>query len=86
MAGLDPAISMRRAQCLPNRGPRDKPGDDRAEIFGHAGDGDAGVSYSNLRVRADDRDDLELVFLVLAPGISIQRVARLRDALFRLNR
>ena len=30
MAGLDPAIPLRRAvtQCVPKRGPRDKPGDD----------------------------------------------------------
>jgi len=28
MAGLVPAISLRRAQCVPKRGHRDKPGDD----------------------------------------------------------
>jgi hypothetical protein len=29
MAGLVPAIPLRRAQCVPKRGHRDKPGDDK---------------------------------------------------------
>src|SRR3569833_2353248 len=36
MAGLVPAIPLRRAPCLPGRGHRDKPGDDSAESSGNA--------------------------------------------------
>jgi hypothetical protein len=32
MAGLDPAIPLRRARCVPKRDHRDKPGDDGSGI------------------------------------------------------
>ncbi|RDV01083.1 hypothetical protein DXH78_17735 [Undibacter mobilis] len=34
MAGLDPAISLRDAQCPPKRDHRDKPGDDNGACCG----------------------------------------------------
>jgi hypothetical protein len=35
MAGLDPAIPLRRAQSVPKRDHRDKPGDDNGEFSGN---------------------------------------------------
>lgn len=37
----------------------------------------------NLRIGPDDRDDFELVFLVLIFAIGVERLARLGDGLFR---
>jgi len=42
-----------------------------------------GDDSSNLRIRPDHRDDLELVLLVVALGEGIELVARLRDRLLR---
>lgn len=80
MARLDPAIPLRRTQCVPKRDHRDKPGDDRSVRYG--GGATLGVIGKGLLGQAVEPAGLgvALDLVIEARGIErLEPVAEFRE-------